>query len=885
MGGEPLGDRPLPWSRSVLTSTRLFALLLVAALLLPITGPPKPAAAETGRTVVDAGSLRAVITSDPWHLRFVDADGQLVLAEAAGTGVTPTGTLGFETPTGWRHATHVVSQHQDGDGYRGVVATTDPLRNLVVGIAPDTEGVIAVEATIEGPTRADVTALGVGFEATDTERYLGFGERSNAVDQRGQVLENYVGEGTYPLEERPFLQAIVPHWGIQARDDATYFPVPWLLSTAGYGVLVDNDETSYFRLGTERADAWSLEVTGAPVNQPTGLGAAPPETLRFRVFAGPTPAEALGRFTAATGRQPEAAAPWYHGPWIQPVGGGFRGRVDELRGADVPVSVAQTFARYLPCGSHRDDRARQRNRTRALHDAGVAVTTYLNPMICTAFSDPYDEAAAGDGLTRRRDGKPYVYRYPNWPHFASQQDLRYLEVSQFDFTSDVGREVFKGLLGEAVEDGYDGWMQDYGEYTPLDAVSADGTPGNRMHNRYPVLYHCTAAEVESSDGRPLGRFIRSGFTGVAPCADIVWGGDPTTTWDFDGLTSAVRNGLTMGLSGITLWGSDIGGLFANGLNRLTPELKIRWIQFGAVSGVMRDQAGQFAIPDTGDKVRPQIWDPEILPHWRRYAKLRTQLYPYLTAAEQQYQATGVPVMRHHALTHPNDPAAVERDDQFLFGADLLAAPITSPGQTERELYLPEGAWLPFWSAVRYDETDGGLHVGAPTVLAGGREITVPAPLEELPLLIRAGAVLPLLPPTVETLAGHGPATLERPGDHLRLLAFPRGVSQSRFLDDGRLRSIERDRGNPAWTLTIEGDAPRTYDLETSMATLERPFVPCHVTVDGRLLAREAWSYEPAAQVLSLQVTGEQVVVEARACGPRNSSVDTHESMVMASMSD
>lgn len=338
-------------------------------------------------------------------------------------------------------------------------------------------------------------------------------------------------------------------------------------------------------------------------------------------------------------------------------------------------------------------------------------------------------------------------------------------------------------------------MQDYGEYTPLDAVSADGTPGHRTHNRCPVLHHCPAAEVASPDGRPLGRFIRSGFTDVAPCADIVWGGDPTTGWDDDGLASSVRNGLTMGLSGISLWGSDIGGLFANGLNRLTPELKVRWIALGAVSGVMRDKAGQLAIPDTDDKVRPQIWDPEILPNWRRYAKLGTQLHPYRRTADQN-------------------------------GSQ-------APSGRQR---------------------------------SGGREVTVPAPLGELSLLVHAGAVLPLLPATVQTLADHGPASLERPGDEQRLLAFPRGVSESRFLDEGRLRSVERDRGNPARALTIAGDAPRTYDLEASPASLERPFVPCHVTVDGRLLPGEDWSYDGAVQVVSLQVAGAQVEIEVRACG-------------------
>ncbi len=131
------------------------------------------------------------------------------------------------------------------------------------------------------------------------------------------------------------------------------------------------------------------------------------------------------------------------------------------------------------------------------------------------------------------------------------------------------------------------------------------------------------------------RFQRSGWTGAAPCAQVVWGGDPTTAWGFDGLRSAVTQALNMGLSGVSVWGSDIGGFFAIGDNSLTPELLTRWVQFGAVSGVMRNQANGVAMPS---KARPQPIDPDQIGNWRRYSKLRTQLYPYLVAAQRAYRA-------------------------------------------------------------------------------------------------------------------------------------------------------------------------------------------------------------------------------------------------------
>src|SRR3712207_1522373 len=145
----------------------------------------------------------------------------------------------------------------------------------------------------------------------------------------------------------------------------------------------------------------------------------------------------------------------------------------------------------------------------------------------------------------------------------------------------------------------------------------------------------------------------------------------------------------MGTSGVSMWGSDIGGFFALGSRRVTPELLQRWPQFGAVSGVMRAHAEGIALPS---KPRPQVFDPETLPIWKRYAKLRTQLYPYLAAADATYQRTGLPLMRALALHWPN----LHSETEFLVGSDLLAAPVLGPGQTERKLTLPPGVWVDLW---------------------------------------------------------------------------------------------------------------------------------------------------------------------------------------------
>ena len=113
-------------------------------------------------------------------------------------------------------------------------------------------------------------------------------------------------------------------------------------------------------------------------------------------------------------------------------------------------------------------------------------------------------------------------------------------------------------------------MEDFGEYTPLDSVSDPGggrLPGTYAHNLYATRYHCAAYLRTVAAERPIVRFQRSGWTGAAPCAQVVWGGDPTTGFGFDGLRSAVTQALSAGTSGIGIWGSDIGGFFALGGER------------------------------------------------------------------------------------------------------------------------------------------------------------------------------------------------------------------------------------------------------------------------------------------------------------------------------
>jgi alpha-glucosidase (family GH31 glycosyl hydrolase) len=275
---------------------------------------------------------------------------------------------------------------------------------------------------------------------------------------------------------------------------------------------------------------------------------------------------------------------------------------------------------------------------------------------------------------------------------------------------------------------------------------------------------------------------------------------------------------------------------------------------------MRTEANGIAFPS---KPRPQVWDPDQIANWRRYAKLRTQLYPYLVAADAAYQESGLPIMRHLSLAYPRDRAAIAREDEFLFGPDLLAAPVLEPGATERTLYLPRGRWVDFWRAVEYEESTGALALGPAELLRGHRELTVPAPLEELPLLARAGTMLPLLPPDVDTLTDYpddSTVALDERDDELVALAFPHRQSSARLYGDEWLHSRERKQG---WVLRIEGESERTYRIRASLRTLAKRFEPCGVSVDGEPLASSRWAYDRQSDVLSAELRAQNARLVAR----------------------
>jgi alpha-glucosidase (family GH31 glycosyl hydrolase) len=322
-------------------------------------------------------------------------------------------------------------------------------------------------------------------------------------------------------------------------------------------------------------------------------------------------------------------------------------------------------------------------------------------------------------------------------------------------------------------------MLDFGEYTPIDSISANGKDGHEMHNHFIELYQQTAYEMtvnstgieqllnlhENEKNNILIDYqsdflfhTRSGYTNSARNTQLHWTGDSSADWNpYSGLPAHVQACLGVGISGVPYCSSSIGGYVCEFYPDLTLELLTRWLQVGTFSGFMHDETEGSACTQE----RVQIFTSNQTEFvWRKYAKLRTQLFPYIFTLAHEAHATGLPITRHHLLTYYDDEIAIQQEYQYTFGNALLVAPIVNENQFVQNVYLPLGdCWIDLSTNLVYDDsTDGRYRIGRSLILQGGQWImNVKADLLTIPLFARVGSIIPLIDPSVFTL-NHGQPT-------------------------------------------------------------------------------------------------------------------------------
>ena len=325
--------------------------------------------------------------------------------------------------------------------------------------------------------------------------------------------------------------------------------------------------------------------------------------------------------------------------------------------------------------------------------------------------------------------------------------------------------------------GIDGWWPDQGD--GLDASSR--LARNRMYFEGHQMY------------RPNERVYalhRNAYAGMQRYAAFLWSGDVQSRWET--LKNHIPIGINTGLSGIPYWGSDIGGFVPT--QEYTGELYVRWFQFATFNPLFRSHGrdwrlhmpwgwntGEIGYPETPN-YHPdpsELHNAAIEPICKKYLELRYRMMPYLYSAVKETCETGVPIIRSLWLHYPTDAAAVARGDEYLYGRDILVAPVVEKGAKSRSLYLPRGTWFDFWTRERSE---------------GGREIIRNVDLATMPLYVRAGAVIPMGPIKQYT---------EEPMDGPLTLWVHPGAdgSFSLYEDDGKTfdyRKQEFMRVNIAW---------------------------------------------------------------------------------------
>ncbi|MGD1995548.1 MAG: glycoside hydrolase family 31 protein [Anaerolineae bacterium] len=572
--------------------------------------------------------------------------------------------------------------------------------------------------------------------------FYALGQRTTEIDRRGN---SYVNWNTDPRV-------------YNRGDDPVNLCVPLLLALhsggrQGYGLFVENTARSRFDLGRSDPDAFLLDVED--------------ETLSLYFFYGPELAKVLGRYTKLTGRLPMFplwALGYHQSRWSYYPEARVRRLAREFRRSHrVPCDAIHLDIHYMdgyrcftwhprrfpdPAGLMDD-----------LHEQGFKVITIIDPGIKVDRAyRVFEEGLAEDVFCRYPDGQCFIG--PVWPGNCAFPDFTDAEV----------RGWWGELHRDLVEAGVDGIWDDMNEPSLFGGSGATiprpvrhkldgrGCDHRQAHNIYGLVMARATSEGLShlrSNRRPFV-LTRSGWAGIQRYA-AHWTGDNHSSWESLRLTLPMVLGL--GLSGVAFTGADIGG-FAGPSDG---ELFTRWLQLGIFLPFLRAHTAQ-GTPDQ----EPWSWGEPYLSINREFIHLRYRLLPYLYTALWQCAQTGMPIARPLFLAFQDDPATFALDDEFLCGDALLVAPALEEGETQRSVYLPQGIWYDFWTDARYE---------------GPARIEADASLERIPLLVRAGSVVPMWP--VMDYVG------QQPVETLTLHVYPgRGVSWL-YEDDGESVAYER----------------------------------------------------------------------------------------------
>ncbi len=681
-------------------------------------------------------------------------------------------------------------------------------------------------------------AAGNLIVADEPNSPMGWNGTEVRVWKKMPVDENYYGLGdkTGPMNRRnrSFTNWNTDAFGFQESTDPIYKTIPFFIGLrkgTAYGLFFDNTYWSNFDFGKESRDTYSFGAEGGEIN--------------YYFFAGPEPKKILEAYTALTGR---VQLPPYWTLGYQQCRYSYypEARVREiaqlLREKKIPADTIYLDIDYqqgyAPFTVNREYFPNFEKLITDLREQGFHVILITDMHIKNDPGKnyaPYDSGVKEDVFVKNPDGTPYVG--PVWPG-----------ASVFpDFTLTRAREWWGRQYKDFVGMGVAGFWNDMNEPAvfspsktmPLDVVHRldDGTSVSHRAAHNIMGMENARATYEGllklkPDERPFV-LTRAAYSGTQRYS-ATWTGDNLATWNHIGMSTSML--LSLGISGYAMVGDDIGGFGSSPPSNLLT----RWYELGAFNPIYRDHAAKETLDH-----EPWVNGPEQEAIRRKYIELRYRMLPYIYTHVEETTRTGIPLMRPLVLEYPKAEEFYGENRDFLFGPDLFVSPVVTETMDAHTVKLPPGDWYDFWTSEKYsDKSDIKLHPR----------------MDEVPLYVRAGAILPLQPVIQNTA--------ERPKGPLQLRVYPPGNSTATscggelYQDDGHTFAYQKGE-----VLRVKYSCQVSAEAVTVSSQLEasafRPWWnSAELTIFGTALPKEIrvgeavfreWRYDHQTQTVTVTV--------------------------------
>ena len=583
----------------------------------------------------------------------------------------------------------------------------DPQETLDMRLYPDGKHEVRLAAYDHfSPPRYDALPLAycklngrreratLSFECKLNECFAGTGERFGKMDLSGQTffLKNQDGQGV--------------------NNRRTYKNIPFYISSRMYGVFYHT--TAYSKLSLAGVSTRSVEFLSDQA------------LIDAFIIGGDTVEQITRGYRDLTG-YPSMPPLWSYGVWMSRMtyfsADEVNGICDRLRKEHYPCDVI-----HLDTGWFKTDwlcewkfnEERFPNPKKFVQDLlkrGFKVSLWQLPYVAED-AEQIDEARKNNyicKLTKQQDSEG--------SNFSA---LDY--AGTIDFTSEKATNWYKGLLKNLLDMGVKCIKTDFGENIHMDAEYENMSP-ELLNNLYSLLYQKAAYEITKEVTGDGIVWARSAWAGCQRYP-LHWGGDSCSSWE--GLAGSLRGGLHFGLSGFAFWSHDVPGFhtlpnFMNSVVR--DDVYMRWTQFGVFSSHIRYH---------GTNKREPWHYPNIAPMVKRWWKLRYKLIPYILRESEKATHSGSTIVQALIFHHPEDNNCWHIDDEYYFGDDFLVAPVMSSDNC-RDIYLPEGEWVEFFTGDRFSVSDGGRWLK-----------DIETPLDRMPVFVRKGAVIPVYPEDVDS---------------------------------------------------------------------------------------------------------------------------------------